>query len=76
MLKQCLENIGEGLLHACISSIGNRMALSAIWIKHAQVTFSKSIKIEQRRVLFEAFEKLTMQCLVYPNFMRNHPIAD
>ena len=21
MLKQCLENIGEGLLHACISSI-------------------------------------------------------
>ena len=20
MLKQCLENIGEGLLHACISS--------------------------------------------------------
>ena len=22
MLKQCMENVGEGLLHACISSIG------------------------------------------------------
>ena len=24
MLKQCLENIGEGLLHACISSISDK----------------------------------------------------
>ena len=24
MLKQCLENIGEGLLHACISSLSIR----------------------------------------------------
>ena len=30
-------------------AIGNRMVSSAIWIKHARVTFSKSIKM-----LFEA----------------------
>jgi hypothetical protein len=33
MLKQCLENIGEGLLHACISSI------LLFWRKHSGLVF-------------------------------------
>ena len=36
MLKQCLENIGEGLLHACISSI----FLNFRTYVHAKIEFS------------------------------------
>jgi hypothetical protein len=32
MLKQCLENIGEGLLHACISSYENNMKIYTAFI--------------------------------------------
>ena len=41
---------GESLL-VCIDSIGNNMVSSAIWEKHARVSFSKTI-----------FEKLTSVC--------------
>ncbi len=40
--------------------IGNSMVSSAIWKKHARVSFSK--KIEIARVKFEVFEKLTSVC--------------
>ena len=44
------------------------MVSSAIWVKHEQVRFSKSIKIARvrrmRRVLFEVFEKLTSVCFI------------
>ena len=36
------------------------MVSSAIWKKHARVSFSKTIKIT--RVQFEVFEKLTSVC--------------
>ena len=40
------------------------MVSSAIWKKHARVSFSKTIKIARvrRRVQFEVFEKLTNVC--------------
>ena len=49
-------------------SIGNGKISSAVWIKHARVSFSKSIKIarvdesEGRRVLFEVLEQFTSAC--------------
>jgi hypothetical protein len=43
MLKQCLENIGEGLLHACISSK---------YLKHHRLTeYIKSGKSDKLRVI-------------------------
>ena len=40
------------------------MVSSAIWKKHARVSFSKTIKIARAegRVQFEVFEKLTSVC--------------
>ena len=32
-------------MQVCIASIGNSMISSAIWKKHARVSFSKTIKI-------------------------------
>ena len=48
-------------------SIGNSMVSSAIWKKHARVSFSKTIEIRRRsksegRVQFDVFEKLTSVC--------------
>ncbi len=43
-------------------SIGNSMVSSAIWGKHARVSFSKTFKI--------AFE--THECTFFPNCKRNH----
>jgi hypothetical protein len=50
------------------------MVSSAIWIKHARVSFSKRIKIAESegRVLFEVLRK-THEYLFYSNFTRNHP---
>ena len=44
--------------------IGNSMVSSAIWKKHARVSFSKTIKMHEfeGRVQFEVFEKLTSVC--------------
>ncbi len=39
--------------------IGNSMVSSAIWKKHARVSFSKTIEIAMQ---FEVFEKLTSVC--------------
>jgi hypothetical protein len=42
-----------------------RVVSSATWIKHARVSFSKTIKItseSEGRVQFDVFEKLTSLC--------------
>ena len=46
--------------------IGNSMVSSAVWKKHARVSFSKRIEIARvgRRVQFEVFEKLTSVCFL------------
>jgi hypothetical protein len=55
MLKQCLENIGEGLLHACISStsvIRSRLECGAqIWHGSLNNEQSRDIERIQKRAL-------------------------
>ena len=54
-------------------SIGNSMVSSAIWKKHARVSFSKTIKIAKDECNLKSLKNSRVH--VFPNCTGNHTIT-
>ena len=65
MLKQCLKNMGEGLLHACISNI----MMSAAPINRAEEYEYLGVTLDSHLTCVAKYSKFIRECLlVWANF--------